>query len=121
MNAKLIRSKEVVWAELDGQALLVHAWTGARWTLNVSGLNIWKQCDGESSIADIVGYIQHFKLDAKGNGATGTDKWKMSLKIVKGVAVAQNAKFTLALNKIPTSVQSNSPLIFVMDGAVYSK
>ena len=76
---------------------------------------------GKILVVDVAGYTQHFSLDLKGNGVTGTDKWKMVLKLVKGVASAQNAKFTLTLAGVPASVQSNSPLILVLNGAVFSK
>ena len=46
MNTKLIRSTDVIWEELDGRVLLVHAKTGARWTLNTAALQVWKLCDG---------------------------------------------------------------------------
>lgn len=50
MNTKLIRSNEVVWEELDGQALLVHSRTGERWTLNAAALALWKLCDGTRTV-----------------------------------------------------------------------
>jgi len=53
MNAMLIRSSEIVWQELDGQALLVHARTGARWTLNAAALAVWKLCDGSRTVESL--------------------------------------------------------------------
>ena len=52
-TTKLIRMDDVVWEEFDGQALLIQPRTGARWTLNASAVQIWKLCDGESSVAEL--------------------------------------------------------------------
>ena len=76
---------------------------------------------GKILVADVGGYTQHFKLNAKGSAVTGKDRWTVLVRSVKGVVPAQHAKFSLTLTHIPTNVQSTSPLILVLDGAVYSK
>ena len=53
MNTKLIRSNDVVWEELEGQALLVHTRTGERWTLNAAALVLWKLCDGTRTVESL--------------------------------------------------------------------
>jgi len=53
MVTQWIRSTEVVWEELDGQALLVHTATGARWMLNAAALALWKLCDGASALHEL--------------------------------------------------------------------
>ena len=57
MNTRLNRSNDVVWEELDGQALLVHSRTGARWTLNAAALSLWKLCDGTRTTEALVGAL----------------------------------------------------------------
>jgi hypothetical protein len=46
MTTQWIRSNDVVWEDLDGEALLVRSSTGQRWTLNATAAGIWKLCDG---------------------------------------------------------------------------
>jgi len=53
MATKWIRSTDVIWEELDGQALLVHSKTGARWSLNTGALAVWKCCDGSSTLGSL--------------------------------------------------------------------
>ena len=56
------RSKDVVWVELNGDALLVNPATGTRWLLNAVAARIWKLCDGSrragelSELAAVPGY-----------------------------------------------------------------
>ncbi|MEI6234217.1 MAG: Ig-like domain-containing protein [Planctomycetota bacterium] len=76
---------------------------------------------GKMLVVDVGGYTQHFKLNAKGSAMTEKDRWTVLVRSVKGVVPAQYAKFSLTLTQIPASVQSTSPLILVLDGAVYSK
>jgi hypothetical protein len=45
------RSNEIVWEELDGEALLVSPVSGARWSLNAAAAAVWKCCDGTRSLA----------------------------------------------------------------------
>jgi hypothetical protein len=45
------RSNEIVWEELDGEALLVSPISGARWSLNAAAAAVWKCCDGTRSLA----------------------------------------------------------------------
>ncbi len=48
MSNLWIRSKNVVWEEVDGGALLVDPATGARWVLNAAAAAVWKLCNGTS-------------------------------------------------------------------------
>jgi hypothetical protein len=45
------RSNEIVWEELDGEALLVSPVSRARWSLNAAAAAVWKCCDGTRSLA----------------------------------------------------------------------
>jgi hypothetical protein len=57
MTTQWIRSNDVVWEELDGEALLVSPSAGRRWTLNATATGIWKLCDGH---LDLSGLAQRF-------------------------------------------------------------
>jgi len=46
MATKWVRSDDIVWEELHGEALLVSPATGRSWSLNAAAALIWKLCDG---------------------------------------------------------------------------
>jgi hypothetical protein len=54
MTTKWVRCNDVVWEELNGDALLVSPPTGRRWTLNTTATGIWKLCDGGADLYDLV-------------------------------------------------------------------
>ena len=53
MASQWVRSKDVVWEELDGEAVLVSTTRQKTWALNAAASVIWKCCDGQTSIDDI--------------------------------------------------------------------
>ena len=53
MDPKWMRSKNVVWENLNGEALLVDFSTGLRWAFNASAASIWRQCDGWRTPSEI--------------------------------------------------------------------
>ncbi|HEY3324450.1 MAG TPA: PqqD family protein [Planctomycetota bacterium] len=54
MKSPWVRSADVVWEELDGQAVLVSTRTRKTWVLNAAGSFIWRCCDGSITLDDIV-------------------------------------------------------------------
>jgi hypothetical protein len=46
MATQWIRSDEVIWETLDGEALLVEPRRGRTWLLNAAAARIWRACDG---------------------------------------------------------------------------
>lgn len=44
------RARDIVWEELDGEAVLVSPVTSKTWVLNATASAIWKYCDGQTSI-----------------------------------------------------------------------
>src|SRR5438067_618697 len=53
MGTNWKRAKEVVWEELDGEALLVNPKSGASWSLNATASMIWKLCDGTRGLGEL--------------------------------------------------------------------
>lgn len=53
MNKHWSRAPNIVWEEVGGRALVVHAQTGARWMLDASATQVWKLCEGCRSLADL--------------------------------------------------------------------
>lgn len=45
MSTKYTRSGEVIWEELDGEALLIDTENQSAWVLNASATHVWKHCD----------------------------------------------------------------------------
>lgn len=52
MNKNWKRDDAIVCEELNGEALLVNAATGASWLLNASALAVWKLCDGRHPFSE---------------------------------------------------------------------
>ena len=50
MATKWVRNTEVIWEELNGEALVVSPTTGQRWSFNATAASIWKLCDGSTSL-----------------------------------------------------------------------
>ena len=50
MAVQWVRSKNVVWDEIDGEAVLVSTSEQKTWVLNATASIIWKCCDGTISI-----------------------------------------------------------------------
>lgn len=50
----LLRNTNVLWRELDGEAILLDPQQGCSYNLNVVGTFIWKLLDGSHSIDDLV-------------------------------------------------------------------
>jgi len=44
------RSEEVVWQELEGEAVLVSPRLGYSWVLNATAAYLWRHCDGRTSL-----------------------------------------------------------------------
>jgi|GEM_PF-599468 len=53
MAIKWVRSNEVVWEEMNGEAVLVSPSTGARWSLNATASRVWTFCDGQFGVTEI--------------------------------------------------------------------
>lgn len=50
MAAQWVRSRDVVWEEIDGEAVLVSTAVQKTWVLNSTASLIWKCCDGTMSL-----------------------------------------------------------------------
>jgi len=50
MAAQWVRSRDVVWDEIDGEAVLISTSEQKTWVLNATASIIWKCCDGTISI-----------------------------------------------------------------------
>lgn len=50
MASQWVRSGDVVWEELDGEAVLVSTSAQKTWVLNATASLIWKCCDGQISL-----------------------------------------------------------------------
>lgn len=72
------------------------------------------------AVADISGLIQKFALANKPSAKTGSDTFKLSLKIKNGRVLEQDAKFSLQLNNVPETLTPNSPLLFVIGGTIFT-
>ncbi|HLX64541.1 MAG TPA: PqqD family protein [Planctomycetota bacterium] len=48
MNMRCLKTKHVVWEELDGQTLLIDSRDDSAWLLNESAAQIWMRCEAES-------------------------------------------------------------------------
>jgi len=53
MPGQWVRASDVVWEELDGEAVLVSSSTQRTWVLNSTASFVWKHCDGSTSLHDI--------------------------------------------------------------------
>jgi hypothetical protein len=53
MKAKWIRSNDVVWEEIDGEAVIVKPSTKRTWVFNTTAAYIWKCCDGHANLDDV--------------------------------------------------------------------
>jgi len=53
MSAQWVRSNDVVWEEIDGEAVIVKPSAKRTWVFNATASFIWKCCDGHSSIEDV--------------------------------------------------------------------
>jgi len=54
MNRIPIRSKEIIWRNLEGEAVLLNPQTGKYFGINEVGCSFWEKVDGKKSIADII-------------------------------------------------------------------
>lgn len=79
------------------------------------------KADGQIVVADINQFTQKFQLDKMGNGKSGKDTFKLTVKSKKGVVAAQSAKFTLALNGVPDTVKDGVPLQIVIGNVIFTK
>ena len=59
----LIRSQDVLWEELDGEAVLVSTRLNRAWHLNAVGTYIWKHMDGATSYEAIVNGLCRGKVE----------------------------------------------------------
>ena len=48
-----VKSKDVTWKVLDGEAVLLNLDTGVYFTLNATGTAVWNLLDGQTSLAEI--------------------------------------------------------------------
>jgi len=53
MPGHWVRSKDVVWEELEGEAVLVSSSTEQTWVLNPTASFVWRHCDGRSGLEDM--------------------------------------------------------------------
>jgi hypothetical protein len=53
MKAKWVRSSDVVWEEIDGEAVIVKPSTKRTWVFNTTAAYIWKYCDGHGNLDDV--------------------------------------------------------------------
>ena len=53
MATTWIRSNDIICQDWNGEALLVSAKTGARWSLNATAAAIWKLCDGRMELSEL--------------------------------------------------------------------
>ena len=49
----LIRSKDVAWKELDGEAVVLNLDSGIYFTLNATGTAVWERINGTTSLEEI--------------------------------------------------------------------
>ena len=53
MAKNLVRHEDVIWEELDGEALLVNPETKSSWRLNSTATLIWRHCTGAHGIMEL--------------------------------------------------------------------
>ncbi|MEI6235991.1 MAG: PqqD family protein [Planctomycetota bacterium] len=53
------KNVDVMWEELDGQALLIDTRNGVRWTLNTAATAAWKLCDGTRTLAGMARLLRY--------------------------------------------------------------
>ena len=53
MATNWMRSSDIVWEDLNDEALLVDAKTGRQWSLNAAAARIWRLCDGSRGMAEL--------------------------------------------------------------------
>ena len=60
------RSKEIVWRNLEGEAVLLNPHTGKYFGINAVGCSFWEKVDGKKSIADIIDLLlKEYDIDQK--------------------------------------------------------
>ena len=59
------RSEELVWEELDGEAVLVQPRTGRTWRLNAAAAALWRACDGTTQqlSAECMAFCRRLELE----------------------------------------------------------
>ena len=58
------RKKEISWRIVDGEGVILNLATGAYYSMNPVGLNIWKHCDGKKRLKDIKSLIaKEYRID----------------------------------------------------------
>ena len=60
-------------------------------------------------------------LSSPASGKQGKNTFKVTLRMKKGVVIAQDAKFKLVLLSAPASVTASSPFLIVIGNTVFSK
>jgi hypothetical protein len=103
MTTQWIRTNEVVWEVLNGEALLVNPATDRRWSLNATAAEVWNACDGTRGLRELT---QAFAV------ASGRN-----VRVVK----REIASFCESLNKLGLLRSSNTsmPAQTATGGAVF--
>jgi hypothetical protein len=54
MNRVPVKNEEIVWRNLDGEAVLLNPHTGKYFGMNAVGCSFWEKIDGHSTVAEII-------------------------------------------------------------------
>ncbi len=54
MEQILVKNKEIVWRNLEGEAVLLNPHTGKYFGMNETGCSFWEKIDGKSSLGAII-------------------------------------------------------------------
>ena len=105
MATKWTRNTEVIWEELNGEALVVSPTTGQRWSFNATAAGIWKMCDGCTSL---------LRLSKAFAQASGRGLAQSREEIREFCAALSNAGLLCPAGN--QSVQATNPNVIFMSG-----
>lgn len=57
MNRVPVRNEEIVWRNLDGEAVLLNPNTGKYFGMNAVGCSFWEKIDGQNTVAEIIDHL----------------------------------------------------------------
>ena len=61
-----VRNKEIVWRNLEGEAVLLNPHSGKYYGLNEVGCSFWEKVDGENSMETIIDLLlEEYAVDKK--------------------------------------------------------
>jgi hypothetical protein len=57
MNRVLVKNEDIVWRNLEGEAVLLNPHTGKYFGMNSVGCSFWEKVDGKNTLTEIINYL----------------------------------------------------------------